>query len=64
MAIEASAAMRLDAQLAKMAVPEQWCRELADLSLALASRRDDRIVRTGRSVYPQVINPTWYDRVP
>jgi hypothetical protein len=55
---------RLDAQLAKIAVPEPWCRELADLSLALASRRDDRIVCTARSVYPQVMNPTWYDRVP
>jgi hypothetical protein len=55
---------RLDAQLANAAIPERWRRELADLSAALAARRDNRIALTTRSAYPQTFHPMTYDRIP
>jgi hypothetical protein len=55
---------QLNAQLARMVVPERWATELASHSSALALRRDRRMELTRRASYPQKIDPDCYDRVP
>jgi hypothetical protein len=53
---------QLAARLAK--APEPWRRTLAELSMILAARRNERITRTDRLAYPRTLDMRGYDRVP
>lgn len=53
---------QLAARLAK--APEPWRRALADLSMIMAARRDERITRTDRLAYSRKLDMRGYDRVP
>jgi len=55
---------QIHAQTPAMAMSEPWRLALADMSTALASRRNTRLALATRSDYPHVIDPNCYDRVP
>jgi len=55
---------QINARCAAISLPQQWQAALTEMATDLAERRDRRIARVTRTPYPQVIDPSGYERVP
>jgi hypothetical protein len=55
---------QLDARAAILSLPQQWRCALENAAAELAACRNQRLALAARTIYPQVIDPKCYDRVP
>jgi hypothetical protein len=55
---------QVKARCAAIPLPKYWHDALSEIAAGLAERRDSRMARIARTPYPQVIDPSGYERVP